>query len=140
MLHPQRAARLVAFNRRDRAALGLEETLDVMERQVFKPVLNPRYQEISNIIQTRFATALMDLSVHKAATPAVRAAAEAKLYEVSARLAGNASDHADWLAARITAHLTRAADTDHVAAPDVTMPPGSPIGTSPAYETCWHCE
>lgn len=140
VLHPQRAARLVAFNRRDRGALGLEETLDAMERQVFKPVLNPRYQEIANVIQTRFATVLMDLSVHADATPAVRAAAEAKLYEVSARLAGNGSDHANWLVARVSAHLTREADAGQAPAPEVTTPPGSPIGSGPAYETCWHCE
>lgn len=139
LLHPERAARLVEFHRRDEAALGLDELLDTMERQIFAPVGSKRHQPIARVVQIRFATALMKLSVAPNSSPAVRAKAEARLAAISGRLAGDRSAEAQWLRARISAHLARGVDTKEEVLPDTEVPPGSPIGSGPAYETCWHC-
>lgn len=139
LLHPARAARLVAFHRRDPGALGFEEVLDVLETQAFARVASPRQQEIAHVIQTRLAKALMDLSVQPGAAPGVRARAEARLYAISGRLSGGSGDHASWLAGRISAHLARGVDAAEAGVPSTEVPPGSPIGSGPDYETCWHC-
>ena len=117
LLHPQRAVRLVAFNRRDPRALGLEDVLDAIEEQVFAEVATPRLQAVADVVQTRFVTTLIGLSVQDDSSPAVRAISEAKLYALNARLSGGPSDHATWLGGRIEAHLARGQDTEQGLAP-----------------------
>ena len=145
ILHPQRAARLVAFNRRDPNALSLEEVIEAIEEASFAPVEAPRHEAIANTVQARFAKALMSLSTHPDASSAVRAITESKLYELNARLSGAGNDHAAWLGGRIEAHLGRGRDEEGAIQARTPTPPGSPIGSAiftdgPAYETCWHCE
>jgi hypothetical protein len=145
LLHPQRAARLVAFHRRDQNALSLEQVIDAIEEASFAPVELPRHEAIANTVQTRFAKALMALSIHADASSAVRAITEAKLYELNARLSSAGTDHAAWLGGRIEAHLGRGSDRDGAMQARTPTPPGSPIGSATldsgfAYETCWHCE
>lgn len=140
LLHPQRAARLVEFHRRDPGALSLDEMLDALEAASFAPVIAPRHEAIAQTVQTRYVTALMALSVDRNATGAVRAIAEAKLYELSARLSRPASKHDAWLRGRIAAHLARGVDEGDMMQTRTQTPPGSPIGTPADGETCWHCD
>lgn len=147
LLHPDRAARLMAFDRRDSAALGFDELLDILQSKIFSPPASPRQQAISNVIQARFVSSLIELSSNEKAATGVRTAADAKLRTLQARFrpsllpidGSNASHHA-WLLQRVNAHLNRAAVS---VAPSVTAldtPPGSPIGDEGIMETCWHCD
>lgn len=145
LLHPQRAARLVAFNRRDPEALGLEDVIEAIAQASFAPVDEPRHQAIANIVQTRFVTRLMALSNHADASAAVRAIADAQLYDLNARLSAAYDDHSAWLGGRLAAHLARGVDEEAPLQSRSEIPPGSPIGgglfgNGPAYETCWHCD
>ena len=145
LLHPQRMSRLAEFHRRDEDALGMQEMFDAIEETVFAEVEDARLQPIAETIQTRFANTLIALSVDGNASGQVRAAAEARLFSVAARLLSEPTDHATWLAGRIEAHLARGPDETGMAVPTTDIPPGSPIGGGlfgggPAYETCWHCE
>lgn len=147
LLHPARAARLNAFDRRDPSSLGFTEMLDAIEAQAFQPPDRARLQPIAQIVQTRFVSSLMELSLNPSASPLVRADADAALSSIRARLRPNLSvsdasrtAHHKWLLARINAHLNRAApETQPEVVPSDT-PPGSPIGDPGIYETCWHCE
>ena len=145
LLHPQRAARLVEFHRRDPNMLGLEDVLNAVEAKLFTPVEKVRHQPISETVQTRFVSALIALSVHMDAPDAVRAIAEDKLYELNTRLSSSGKTHDAWLGGRIEAHLGRGVDEGPTMQTRTEVPPGSPIGSGPfgdgpAYETCWHCE
>lgn len=140
LLHPERAARLVEFHRRDEAALGLEDVLDAIEKVSFDPAEAGREQAISETVQARFVSVLTSLSVHPQASAAVRAIAEARLYKLNARLTGLGTPHAVWLARRVDAHLARGPDEGAAKETAPDTPPGSPIGTQAEYETCWHCE
>jgi len=145
LLHPQRAARLVEFHRRDPDMPGLEDVLDALEQKTFASVQEPRHQAISETVQTRFVSALIALSMHSEAPAAVRAISEDKLYALNARLSSSGNTHGAWLGGRIEAHLGRGVDEGPIMQTRTDTPPGSPIGSSgfgdgPAYETCWHCE
>ena len=140
LLHPERVARLIEFHRRDETALSFDEVLNAIEDVAFAPVAEGRQQEIAHIVQTRFASALMALSVNPSAPSAVKAKAEVRLYAIRDRLSRARGDHAIWLADRINAHQVRDAVDAMDALPGSALPPGSPIGQGPAYETCWHCE
>lgn len=145
LLHPQRATRLVEFHRRDESAMGLHEVLDALDEASFADVDSPRLAPIAGVVQSRYVTALIALSVHSEASGTVRAIAEAKLYELNARLASASDDHKAWLGGRIEAHLGRGPDEGATMLTRTQTPPGSPIGGgglggAPAYETCWHCE
>lgn len=147
LLHPARAARLVEQRRRDPAALGFAEVLNAVDSKVFASTAAPGGLELANAAQTRFVSALIELSLNENAAPAVRALSDAKLRAIANRLgpslfgAAPAREHNAWLQARIEAHLNRPAAPAAQAAPAAEVPPGPPIGGgSPAFmETCWHC-
>ena len=147
LLHPARAARLVAFDRRDPSALGLNEMLDAIEARAFTSPEASRQRAIANVVQARFVSSLIALSANEAASPAVRSAADAKLRGLQTRLRPSLlpldtsnTDHRAWLLARINAHLNRPATPAAATIEAPETPPGSPIGDEGIMETCWHCE
>ena len=147
LLHPARAARLVEARRRDPSALGFAEMLTAIDAIVFRAPESPDEVEIVHVIQNRFVSELIALSLDKTASTAVRAAAEARLRAVADRLQpsffnaapAEARDHVAWLRARIRAHLERPAEAAAPAAPAPAVPQGPPIGGG-FMETCWHCD
>lgn len=144
LLHPSRAARLVEQQRRTPTTLGFTDVLNAIDRSAFSGA-GAGEQELANVVQNRFVSALIELSLNSDATPAVRAQAEAKLQTIANRLepslfnAQQARPHNAWLRARIEAHLNRPAAPAAATAPAAEIPPGSPIGSG-MMETCWHCE
>jgi hypothetical protein len=62
LLHPQRAARLVEFHRRDRANLGLEDMLSTINRRVLRQRGQGRTAAIADVVRARYAYGLMDLA------------------------------------------------------------------------------
>ena len=146
LLHPARAARLVEFQRRSAGALGFEEMLTAIETKIFTDPADVSHGEIARVLQNRFVSSLVGLSLNENAAPAVRAHADAKLRVIANRLSpgffGAPPDnrnHNAWLSSRINAHLNRPAVASPSANPSPEIPPGSPIG-SDFMETCWHCE
>ncbi len=147
LLHPARAARLVAFHRRDASALGLTEMLDAIDNQVFKNPAQSRHTAIAHVLQARFISALMGLSANKDASIAVRTATDAKLARIQNRLKSQRkvknsprSAHNAWLSAQISSHFNRASTSETQGIPVAKTPPGSPIGSTEFMETCWHCD
>ena len=144
LLHPSRAARLVEQQRRNPAALGFADVLNAIDSSAFSAA-GAGEQELANVVQNRFVSALIELSLNSDAMPAVRAQAEAKLRTIANRLEPSlfstqqARPYSSWLRARIEAHLNRPAAPAAAAAPAAEIPPGSPIGSG-MLETCWHCE
>lgn len=146
LLHPQRLARLVETQRRDAAALTVEETLGAVEERVFASVPAPRHGEIARALQTRFVSTLIDLAASEDGSPAVQSRVDAYLRAMRGRLApglfAGTRTHADnahraFLSARIDAHLARPAPAGRVSATPARVPPGPPIG---AMEDCWFCD
>lgn len=143
LLHPQRAARLVEFKRRDPAQLGFTETLETIRQTVMRAPPNGRRGEIAKTTQARYVFALMELSANEV-SPAVKTRADRMLQRLQSDLQVNGSDYGSWLINRIEAHFENpSADVD-TKAKAKPLPPGSPIGTTlmqdlSVYETCWHC-
>ena len=147
LLNPARAARLIEYRRRDPSALGFAELLAATDTIVFRDPDAPAQREIAYAVQKRFVSELIDLSLNKSASGAVRARAEAQLGAIADRLQPSLfsaaplerRNHTAWLRARISAHLERPALPAAPAAPDPDIPPGPPIGGG-FMETCWHCD
>ncbi len=134
LLHPQRAARLVEFNRRDAANPSLDDVLETTRRQVLRPA-SGRRAEIAQAVRTRYAYALMDLSSNAQATPVVRAHAETELGTLSRALSRSNRAENVWLSREITRFLDRPASASAPVVPAPALPPGSPIGSD-----CFHCD
>lgn len=145
LLHPARAARLEEQHRRDPSALSFNDVLNAIDTKAFA-ASGPGKAALSNVIQERFVSSLIGLSLNETAEPSVRAHAEAKLRSIANRLGpsffsnDNAREYNAWLRGRIEAHLARPAAPVSAAMPETDIPPGSPIGDSGFLETCWHCE
>jgi hypothetical protein len=150
VLHPARAARLVEQARRSRDALSLSDVFTALEAKVFAAPAAQRQRRIAEVLQSRFASTLIDLATDETASPAVRAETDAFLRTLRGRLApgfrlGQAANraHRDWLLARIDAHLARPAPSAETKVGAPETPPGSPIGSfmgTGFLETCWHCD
>ena len=139
LFHPARAARLVEFNRRDRANPNLETVIDAAHRYVMNQSLSGRRGEIARSIQTRFGFALMDMASSKN-TPAVQSRGLAALVKLKTALKARGDDHSLWLFAQIEAYLDAPRDITKIIVPAKAIPPGSPIGQNGFLETCWHCD
>lgn len=147
LLHPARGARLVEAHRRDTTALGFAEMLNAIDTIVFSEPESPDQVEIAHVIQSRFVSELIDLSLNVTASTAVRAASEARLRTIADRLQpsffssapADRRDHVAWLRTRIGAHLERPAEAAAPAVPAANVPQGPPIGGG-YMETCWHCD
>lgn len=165
LLHPARAARLIEMERRDPAALTFDEELSAIEARLFASPASPRQAEIARRVQTRLVSTLIDMATGATptgasqasslflssgggagASPAVMARTDAYLRDLRNRLQPGllpigdnaARAHRAWLAARIDAHLNRAAPMRVPSADKTSVPPGSPIGM-PSMEDCWFC-
>ncbi|MFC2953165.1 zinc-dependent metalloprotease [Marinicaulis aureus] len=146
LLHPARAARLEEQHRRNASALGFGDVLNAIDAQVFAAT-EAGEQAIANVMQDRFVSTLIELSLDENAAASVRAQAEAKLRAIANRLgpslfnSTNAREHNNWLRDRIETHLDRPATAVAASSPDAEIPPGSPIGGGAGMmETCWHCD
>jgi hypothetical protein len=144
LLPPERLARLVDFHRRDASLPGCEEVLDAIVRRAFagpEPAV-PRLREIRRVVQAAVVRRLIAAASQNSQTPAVRAALESRLRQLSADLArgsrsGEPADRAlrTLLAADIDRWLARPAGTPTPgAAPE--LPPGPPIGGLDAADDC----
>jgi hypothetical protein len=126
--------------------MGLSDMLQSVRSYVMRPAGNGRSSEIAKSIQARFVFALMELEANPAATPGVKARADAMLRRVQGDLKG--LGHGLWLTELIETHLERDAVANPLVTRAKTLPPGSPIGTGGFHdrlthgqlETCWHCE
>ena len=128
LLHPQRAARLVEFHRRDPANPSLDEILETTRNSVMSQSVTGRTGEIARTIRARYAFALMDLAESESG-PAVKIAANSTLWDYAAVLKASGDHGSDWIADRILAFLDRPVKSFAPSSPAKRIPPGSPIGT-----------
>lgn len=83
LLHPERAARLVQQHSLNKDLPGLDEVLEELMDNTFRLSFgDPYLQEVQNAINYNVLQHLMNLAVHKDATPAVKAGTFAKLQEL----------------------------------------------------------
>lgn len=146
ILDPMRANRLVALGRRDPQTLSLNETLAVIDDAIFRPVSEPRQAALAQMVQSRFISTLITLSRHDAASPNTSTIVDGQLTEMQARLTRRRSArttaervHFAALATRIQQHLDGIVPETSLEHPLLKTPPGSPIGSAPEAEDCWHC-
>lgn len=143
IFHPQRAARLVEYDRRDPNALGLEEVINEVKDAVFEQAPSHRQREIARTVQTRFVTVLVDLSRNASANSRIATIVDGELTALRSELRRRNSNrnparkaHQEALARMIDRHLAgEPVDTQRKSAP--STPPGSPIGSG---EDCWNCD
>jgi len=137
LLPPERLARCVDFHRRDPSLPGCDEVLDAIVKRAFagpEPA-SPRLREIRGAVQAAVVRRLIAAAALPSQTPAVRAALETTLRQLSADLAraargGEPSDRSlrTLLAADIDRWLARPPGAAVPgAAPEI--PPGPPIGS-----------
>lgn len=129
LLHPQRAARLVEFNRRDARNPALEEVLRTTRRQVLSGPKAGRTAEIAQAVRARYAYALMEL-LQADTSAVISARVDAELGQYAKALTSSGGDANQWLAREIQRFLERPAVTDAAVIPAKQRPPGSPIGSS----------
>ncbi len=127
LLHPQRAARLVEFHRRDAKNPSLDYVLGQTADRVMSASKRGRTGEIAYAVQARYAFALMELADGDS-SPAVKAAATATLNDMATRLGSSNANNA-WLVDRIRAFRTRPVTASAPTSPAKALPPGSPIGS-----------
>lgn len=83
LLHPERAARLVQQHSINRELPGLDQVLDQLINNTFKLTFQDTYlQEVQNAINYNVLQHLMNLAVHKDATPAVKAGVFSKITDL----------------------------------------------------------
>jgi hypothetical protein len=93
LLHPQRAARLVAFHARDGGNPSLDEVITALVDATWgRPAREDRDAPYRRIAQRAVADGLMDLAGDRSATAAVRAIAADQLQRLPARTAPPARD------------------------------------------------
>ena len=127
LLHPQRAARLAEFHRRDAANPSLDDVLKRISDRVVSAPKEGRTGDIAYAVQARYAFALMELAESDSG-PAVKAAAHMSLNDMMSVLGSQAAED-QWLKDQITTFKSRPAPAAHPAAPAKALPPGSPIGS-----------
>ena len=128
LLHPQRAARLVEFHRRDPANPSLDEILETTRNSVMSQSVTGRTGEIARTIRARYAFALMDLAESESG-PAVKIAANSALWDLARELKAGGDGGSNWIGDRIFAFLDRPVKSFAPSSPAKRIPPGSPIGT-----------
>lgn len=128
LLHPQRAARLVEFHRRDSNNLSLDDVLDRTRRQVLSGGTSERTGEIALAVRARYAYALMDLAESDSG-PVVKMSADKGLQDLAADLRRSGEAGNIWISDRIVAFLQRPVTAAAPTKPAKALPPGSPIGS-----------
>lgn len=128
LLHPQRAARLVEFHRRNARNPSLDYVLDRTLRKVTSAPTRGRTAAIGLAVKDRYASALMEL-LDSDAGPAVKATARGGLNDLALALATDRSDQTLYLRQRIDAFMSRPVESGKAMTPAKALPPGSPIGS-----------
>ncbi|MEP4053208.1 MAG: zinc-dependent metalloprotease [Litorimonas sp.] len=128
LLHPQRAARLVEFHRRDAQNPSLDYVLGETADRVMSASKSGRTGEIAYAVQARYAFALMELADGDN-SPAVKAAAIEALNNMATRLGTSGNANNAWVVDRIRAFRTRPVTAAAPTSPAKALPPGSPIGS-----------
>ena len=128
LLHPQRAARLVEFHRRDAKNPSLDYVLGQAANRVMSASKRGRTAEIAYAVQARYAFALMELA-DSDSSPVVKASAIRALNDMASRLGAGSDANNAWLADRIRAFRTRPVTAAAPTSPAKALPPGSPIGS-----------
>lgn len=128
LLHPQRAARLVEFKRRDNENLGLEEVLQETQQAVMTRAYQGQTGEIAQAVRARYAYALMDLAEAET-TPAVKSRVDAALQSYARALDISGQPPNVWLVGEINRFRARPATASAPVVPAKRLPPGSPIGS-----------
>ncbi len=128
LLHPQRAARLVEFNRRNSANLSLDDVLAQTRRAVLKPKLSGRTADISRTVRARYAYALIDLAGSDV-SPIIKMSVHRELSDYAASLRASGDRDSAWIAGQIKSFLDRPLTAAAPTTPAKQLPPGSPIGS-----------
>ena len=128
LLHPQRAARLVEFHRRDAQNPSLEYVLGQTAERVMSASKSGRTGEIAYAVQARYAFALMELA-DSDSSPAVQAAAVGALTNMAARIGSSNNAKNAWLLDGIISFRSRPAPASNPVTAAKALPPGSPIGS-----------
>ena len=141
LLQPQRAQRLVDFNRRDTEQPGLEAVLGALAKVALaeKPAEPVRHAELRRVAGRTVVDGFLALARALEATAAVRGRVAVTLREMALYLAENKGissaerGHREVLVADIQRYLERPAATATPAAPAPDLPPGSPIGAGDRF-------
>lgn len=136
LLEPNRAARLINFNARNKANPHFREVIDALVKLTWKmPAINDAYQrEIARAVQSLIVTRLMDLAANSNAQSQVRATATEALRSLQTALkrtpaAGDGAAHNRAIIEDIERFLTRPDAPRKQTAP-LPNPPGDPIGSN----------
>lgn len=134
LLEPNRAARTIGFNARDRANPHFNEVVAALIRATWgSPVsVNTRHAAVQRAVQSLTAARLMDLASNDRAQSQVRAIASDALRTLLKSLKRPVTNHEDAAQRRAVADdierfLTRPAEPRKQSAP-LPAPPGDPIG------------
>jgi len=151
LLHPERAARLVDFSRRNPELPSLGEVEAALVERAFGQLgdaasTEPRRLEIRRTIQAAVVRALIDLAGAEGATPGVRARTEAALSALGERLRQSepataatpeSIAHRAYLVREIDRYLGRLRPETGTVPEPAPAPPGSPIGGGLAGLADW---
>jgi hypothetical protein len=137
LLAPERMARLIEFNRRDRAYPSAADVLETIRTRVMQAPSTRRTEPLAETVRARYAFSLMALSQADTTAP-VKAAASTALTRFADGLDPSTA-HGAWLKERIETFQNAPADFNPPVIEPEALPPGGPIGYAP-YETCWHCD
>lgn len=132
LLEPNRAARAIDQNMRDKTSPHFREVVDTLIKNVWKPIIPIDQQAIQRAVQNVVASNLMDLSANTNARSQVRAIATDALRQISVlakrpRAIGDAGSHNKFLADEIEKFLARPSEPRKPTTP-LAIPPGDPIG------------
>lgn len=132
LLHPERAARLIAFAARDSSLPTLEEVIGALVDRAWAPVPDGAEGTTGRAVQRVVVDELIRLAATGDATPETRAAAEWGLRRIAARLgvrqatASPGEAHRTLVAADIERFLERRALPTSLYAP-LPIPPNMPL-------------
>lgn len=136
LLEPNRAARLIEFNARNKANPNFQEVVDALMNATWKtPVSQDAYRAaISRAVQSLTVTRLMDLAANPNAAAQVRAVAAESLRRLNATLkktisVGDAAAHNHAVSDDIERFLTRP-DAPRKQTTPLPNVPGDPIGAN----------
>lgn len=136
LLEPNRAARLIDFNARNKANPNFREVVDALLKATWKTPapIDARQAVILRVEQSLTVTRLMDLAANSNAQPQVRATATEALRLLQATLkrtaaTGDTAAHNRATVDDIERFLTRPDQPRKQTAP-LTAPPGDPIGAN----------
>ncbi len=137
LLEPNRAARLIEFNARDRRNPHFQEIVEALEDATWKqPLSTDAYKAaIQRQVQSLFVAKLMDLAANERAATQVRATANEKLrelYRQLQKLSANPENaaHFHQTADDIERFLTRPDVAPRKQTAPLPAPPGDPIGAN----------